>query len=51
MVLSITDCCRVSDDGEPSVALQSCMRALVADEDHIAVVVQKVLEARDRIAP
>ncbi len=49
VVLSFTDCCRVSDYGEPIVALKSFILSPFADEAHIAVVVRKVLEARDRI--
>lgn len=49
VVLSLTDCYRVSRYGEPIVALKSFILSPFADEDKIAVVVKKVLEARDRI--
>ncbi len=48
-VLSVTDCYRLSNYGEPIVALKSFILSPFVDEEKIAVVVQKVLEARDRI--
>ena len=48
-VLSLTDCYRTSDYGEPIVALKSFILSPFVDEEGIEVVVQKVLEARNRI--
>lgn len=48
-VLSLTDCYRTSDYGEPIVALKSFILSPFVDEERIEVVVQKVLEARNRI--
>ena len=48
-VLSLTDCYRTSEYGEPIVALKSFILSPFVDEEMIEVVVQKVLEARNRI--
>ena len=48
-VLSLTDCYRTSDYGEPIVALKSFILSPFVDEEQIEVVVRKVLEARNRI--
>ncbi len=48
-VLSLTDCYRTSDYGEPIVALKSFILSPFVDEEGIEVVVRKVLEARSRI--
>ena len=48
-VLSITDCYRTSEYGEPIVALKSFILSPFVDEEQVEVVVRKVLEARNRI--
>lgn len=49
-VLSLTDCYRQTDYGEPVVALKSFILSPFVDEEHIETVVQKILEARDHMA-
>ncbi len=46
VVLSITDCYRQTDYGEPVVALKSFILSPFVDEENVETVVQKVLEAR-----
>ncbi len=48
-MLSLTDGYRTSQYGEPIVALKSFILSPFVDEEMIEVVVQKVLEARNRI--
>lgn len=48
-VLSLTDCYRYTDYGEPIVALKSFILSPFVDEDIIEVIVKKVLEARENI--
>ncbi len=48
-VLSLTDCYRYTDYGEPVVALKSFILSPFVDKDIIEVVVKKVLEAREKI--
>ena len=48
-VLSLTDCYRTSDYGEPIAALKSFILSPFVDEAEIEVVVRKVLEARNQI--
>lgn len=48
-VLSLTDCYRLTDYGEPVVALKSFILSPFVDEDIIEVIVKKVLEAREKI--
>lgn len=48
-VLSLTDCYRQTDYGEPVVALKSFILSPFVDEDIIEVIVKKVLEAREKI--
>jgi L-2,4-diaminobutyrate decarboxylase len=48
-VLSLTDCYRHTDYGEPIVALKSFILSPFVDEDIIEVIVKKVLEAREKI--
>ncbi len=49
VVLSVTDCYRTSEYGEPIVALKSFILSPFVDEEQIEVVVRKVLEARNQI--
>lgn len=49
VMLSLTDCYRLTDFGEPIVGLKSFILSPFVDEEHVQVVVQKVLEARERI--
>lgn len=48
-VLSLTDCYRYTDYGEPIVALKSFILSPFVDEGIIEVIVKKVLEAREKI--
>lgn len=48
-VLSLTDCYRYTDYGEPVVALKSFILSPFVDEEIIEVIVKKVLEAREKI--
>lgn len=48
-VLSLTDCYRTSEYGEPIVALKSFILSPFVEEEMIEVLVQKVLEARNQI--
>ena len=48
-VLSLTDCYRHTEYGEPVVALKSFILSPFVDEDIIEVIVKKVLEAREKI--
>jgi glutamate/tyrosine decarboxylase-like PLP-dependent enzyme len=50
VTISITDCYRHTSYGEPVVALKSFILSPFVDEEHVEMVVQKVLEARARIA-
>ena len=47
VVLSITDCHRQTDYGEPVVALKSFILSPFVDEENVETVVRKVLEARE----
>ena len=49
VVLSLTDCYRTSEYGEPIVALKSFILSPFVDEEQIEKVVRKVLEARNQI--
>jgi glutamate/tyrosine decarboxylase-like PLP-dependent enzyme len=49
VVISLTECYRPTSYGEPIVALKSYILSPFVDEEHVEVVVRKVLEARDRI--
>lgn len=49
VVLSLTDCYRQTDYGEPIVALKSFILSPFVDEDNVETVVQKVLEAQDAV--
>jgi hypothetical protein len=47
--LSMTNCYRHSDYGEPILALKSYMLSPFIDEQHVELLVQNVLEAREAI--
>jgi hypothetical protein len=48
--LSMTNCYRHSDYGEPILALKSYMLSPFIDEQHVELLVRNVLEAREAIA-
>jgi glutamate/tyrosine decarboxylase-like PLP-dependent enzyme len=50
VLISLTDCYRHTSYGEPIVALKSFILSPFVDEEHVEVVVRKVLEARDHVA-
>jgi glutamate/tyrosine decarboxylase-like PLP-dependent enzyme len=47
VLLSLTDCYRHTAYGEPIVGLKSFILSPFVDEEHVEIVVQKVLEARE----
>jgi hypothetical protein len=49
VVISLTDCYRQSSYGEPVTALKSFILSPFTDEAHVQAVVEKVLEARDKV--
>jgi hypothetical protein len=49
VLLSLTDCYRRTAYGEPIVGLKSFILSPFVDEEHVEAVVQKVLEAREKI--
>jgi glutamate/tyrosine decarboxylase-like PLP-dependent enzyme len=49
VLLSMTECYRKTDYGAPIVALKSYMLSPFIDEEHVELIVKKVLEARERI--
>jgi hypothetical protein len=49
VLLSMTDCYRHTDYGEPIVALKSFILSPFVDEEHVRLLVDNVLEARERI--
>ena len=49
VVISLTDCYRRTTYGEPIVALKSFILSPFVDEENVAVLVQKVLEAREKV--
>jgi len=49
VLLSMTDCYRHSEYGEPIVALKSYILSPFVDEEHVRLIVDTVLEARERI--
>jgi glutamate/tyrosine decarboxylase-like PLP-dependent enzyme len=51
VMLSLTDCYRHTAYGEPIVGLKSFILSPFVDEEHVELVVQKVLEARERVGP
>jgi L-2,4-diaminobutyrate decarboxylase len=50
VMISFTECYRPSAYGEPIVGLKSYLLSPFVDEEHVALVVAKVLEARDVLA-
>jgi len=50
VLLSLTDCYRKTDYGEPIVALKSFILSPFVDKENVEMVVKKVLEARDLLA-
>lgn len=49
VLISMTDCYRQSDYGEPIVALKSYILSPFIDERHVELLVRKVLEVREKI--
>jgi L-2,4-diaminobutyrate decarboxylase len=49
VMLSQTDCYRQTSYGEPIVGLKSFILSPFVDEEHVQAVVDKVLEARERV--
>jgi hypothetical protein len=49
VVLSLTDCYRHTAYGEPIVGLKSFILSPSVDEAHVQLVVDKVLEAQQRV--
>src|SRR5262249_30931074 len=49
VMISLTDCYRQTAYGEPVVALKSFILSPFVDEEHVEVVVNKVLEAREHV--
>jgi glutamate/tyrosine decarboxylase-like PLP-dependent enzyme len=49
VLLSLTECYRRTAYGEPVVGLKSYILSPFVDEEHVEAVVQKVLEARERV--
>jgi glutamate/tyrosine decarboxylase-like PLP-dependent enzyme len=49
VMISLTECYRHTSYGEPIVALKSYILSPFVDEEHVEVVVQKVLEAREKV--
>ena len=50
VMLSLTDCYRKTDYGEPIVALKSFILSPFVDKENVEMVVKKVLEARELLA-
>ena len=49
VLLSMTDCYRHTDYGEPVVALKSYILSPFVDEEHVRLIVDSVLEAREKV--
>ncbi len=49
MALSLTDCYRQTDYGEPIVALKTYVLSPFADEERMHTIIQRVLAARDAV--
>lgn len=49
--LSLTDCYRNTSYGEPVVGLKSYILSPFVDEDNVEAIVEKVLEAREKVGP
>ncbi len=45
----MTDCYRHTDYGEPMVALKSFILSPFADEEHVELLVTRLLEAREKV--
>ena len=50
VLISMTECYRPTDYGEPVVALKAYILSPFVDEEHIELLVSNVLEARDHVA-
>lgn len=50
VVLSLTDCYRETDYGEPVVALKSYIMSPFSDEKYVAAVLESVCKARERLS-
>lgn len=50
VVLSLTDCYRKTDYGEPVVALKSYIMSPFSDEEYVAAVLESVCKARERVS-
>lgn len=50
IVLSLTECYRLTEYGEPVVALKSFILSPFVDKEHIEIVVRNILEARETIS-
>lgn len=51
VMLSLTECYRLTSYGAPIVGLKSFILSPFVDEEHVQAVVEKVLEARERVPP
>ncbi|MBI2487102.1 MAG: aspartate aminotransferase family protein [Deltaproteobacteria bacterium] len=51
VVLSLTDCYRNTSYGEPVVGLKSYILSPFVDEENVEAIVEKVLEAREKVTP
>jgi L-2,4-diaminobutyrate decarboxylase len=49
VLLSMTDCYRHTEYGEPMVALKSYIMSPFVDEEHVRLIVDSVLEARQKV--
>ena len=49
VLISMTDCYRHTDYGEPIAALKSFVLSPFSDEEHVEVLMAKLLEAREKI--
>jgi len=49
VLLSLTECYRQTSYGEPIVAIKSFILSPFVDEEHVETVVQKVLEAQEKV--
>jgi L-2,4-diaminobutyrate decarboxylase len=51
VVLSLTDCYRETDYGEPVVALKSYIMSPFSDEKYVDAVLESVCQAREKVSP
>jgi L-2,4-diaminobutyrate decarboxylase len=49
VVISLTDCYRETDYGEPIVALKSYIMSPFSDEEYVAAVLESIWQARERV--